>query len=341
MAAKSLVSADSFEPKNRRWFETPTGYRWRRQSTITFLVFHLLLPLACVPWLFSWSGVVAAFLGYYLYNSIGVDLCFHRLLSHRSFKTHLWFERTMAILGVCNLQDSPMQWTATHRRHHRHADAEGDPHSPVENFFRGHMGWLLVKENDPTRDALHQRFVADMKRDPFYRSIEANTLWLWIFLLHTAVFTLGSFLCGWAIGGSVQAGVRFGMSMFVWGVVVRVVYSWHATWAVNSFAHWQGYRNYDTKDNSRNNWIVTCFTNGGGWHNNHHGDPRSAAHGHHRWWEIDLVYLTLRLFQAVGLAWDVTPRRRLHLLQENERADRLPLPSPSELPQHRDRKRAA
>ena len=298
----------------RRWFSPPAGYKWRRQTTFSFLLFHALLSLACVPWLFSWAGVIAAFLGYYVFNTVGIDLCYHRLLTHRSFKVPLWLERTVAILGVCSLQDSPCQWAATHRRHHRHADDHDDPHSPLRNMFWGHMGWLIVKENDPHRGSLQKRYVADMLRDPFYCRVEKNMLWLWIFLAHAVLFYVGGFVAGFALSGTIIGGVQLGSSMFVWGVIVRLVYSWHATWSVNSAGHLWGYRNYNTKDNSRNNWMISMLTNGGCWHNNHHGDQRSAAHGHHRWWELDLAYLTIRALEFVGLAWDVTPRRRLHLL---------------------------
>jgi stearoyl-CoA desaturase (delta-9 desaturase) len=71
-----------------------------------------------------------------------------------------------------------------------------------------------------------------------------------------------------------------------------------------------GYRNYETDENSRNNWIFALATNGDGWHNNHHADPRSAAHGFHRWWELDVTYLSLRFLALFGLVWDLVPRRR-------------------------------
>ena len=66
------------------------------------------------------------------------------------------------------------------------------------------------------------------------------------------------------------------------GVFVRTVYVWHITWAVNSVTHRWGYRNYETREDSTNNWLFALLTNGEGWHNNHHADPRSARHGH-RW----------------------------------------------------------
>jgi stearoyl-CoA desaturase (delta-9 desaturase) len=73
---------------------------------------------------------------------------------------------------------------------------------------------------------------------------------------------------------------------------------------VNSLAHVWGYRNYDTAEQSRNNWLVALISNGEGWHNNHHADPRSASHGH-RPWEVDVVFLVVRALEAVGLASDV------------------------------------
>lgn len=295
-------------PRKEKWFP-PVGYKWRRQSAITFVIFHLLLPLAFVPWLFSWAGVILAVVGYYVFCSIGVDLCFHRLLSHGSYKVPKWLERSFALLGICSLQDSPLQWAATHRRHHQHADLEEDPHSPVQSVFWGHAGWMFVKETKLGRLQLHEKYVPDLMKDPFYSRIERNTLWLWTFLLHALLIFAIGFFVGWVQTETLLGGLQLGLSLFLWGVVVRVVYSWHATWAVNSIGHLWGYRNYATADNSRNNWLVTLFTNGGGWHNNHHGDQRSAAHGHHRWWEIDLVYLTLRLLVALRLAWDVIPPR--------------------------------
>jgi stearoyl-CoA desaturase (delta-9 desaturase) len=105
---------------------------------------------------------------------------------------------------------------------------------------------------------------------------------------------------GWSWADSLW----FGGSLLVWGVLVRTVYVWHITWAVNSVAHLWGYRNYDTGEHSTNNWVVALLTNGEGWHNNHHAAPRAASHGH-RWWELDLTYSTLVLLRKVGLVWDI------------------------------------
>ena len=77
---------------------------------------------------------------------------------------------------------------------------------------------------------------------------------------------------------------------------------------MNSLTHIWGYRNYNTSDNSRNNWLVGLVAHGEGWHNNHHAQQRTAAHGH-RWWEFDLTWRVIRLLEIVGLAKDVVRPR--------------------------------
>ena len=98
-------------------------------------------------------------------------------------------------------------------------------------------------------------------------------------------------------GSTAGEAAQFGLSVLVWGVFVRTVLNLHNTWAVNSVTHMWGYRNYETDEHSRNNLVVGYTAMGEGWHNNHHADPRSARHGH-RWWELDITYLTIRLFGA-------------------------------------------
>jgi hypothetical protein len=91
-------------------------------------------------------------------------------------------------------------------------------------------------------------------------------------------------------------------------VFLRTVLVWHITWSVNSLTHIFGYRNHDTDENSRNNWLVAIAACGEGWHNNHHADPACCT-VRHRWWELDVTYLEVRALSLVGLAWDIVPRR--------------------------------
>ena len=274
-------------------------------------VIHALALLAFVPWLFSWTGVALVFIGNYIFCSLGIGAGYHRCLTHKSFKCSKRFEHFLAFLGVCSLQESPLRWVGAHRMHHRHADEQPDPHSPLVNFFWGHMGWLMTKNSQFGHVATYEKYVRDLLRDPYYRALERNGRWVYVYALHAVAFFVAGLLIGWVWGGTYMDGLQYGLSLLVWGVFVRTVYTWHVTWAVNSVAHMWGYRNYETGENSRNNWLIGLATNGEGWHNNHHHDQRSAAHGFHRWWELDVTYLSILAFERLGLVWDVTRSRSI------------------------------
>src|SRR3990170_2030700 len=135
---------------------------------IGVIVFHLLIPLAFVPYVFSWWGLLWLPVGNYIFCSMGIGAGFHRLLTHRGFKCPLWLEHTLAILGVCNLQQSPARWVLVHRLHHQHSDHESDPHTPMVDWFWGHVGWLFI-ENRATTDAeTYHKYARDILSDPLY-----------------------------------------------------------------------------------------------------------------------------------------------------------------------------
>lgn len=268
------------------------------------IAYHLVALLAFVPWFFSWTGVIVCVVGIYLFGLIGINLCYHRLLTHRGFKCPKLLEYTMAVLGVLCVQDTPARWVAIHRRHHEHSDEQPDPHSPQVNFFWGHVGWVAVANRDLDRFRVFERYAKDLLRDPFYVWFERNYNYYKVFLLTWPVYFLAGFGAELALGGTRASAAQFGLSLVVWGVALRTIIVWHQTWCVNSITHRWGYRNYATDEGSRNNLFVGFFSNGEGWHNNHHADPRSARHGH-RWFEIDITYLTLRALAALRLASDV------------------------------------
>ena len=297
-AAATRVPAKLAAPEATR----PRRIAW--SDAVGLAAFHVLALFALVPWFFSWTGVVLALAGLYVFGTLGVNLCFHRLLTHRGVALPKWLEHAFALLGLCCLQDTPSRWVAIHRRHHEHSDEQPDPHSPLVNFLWGHMGWLMVKNRDLTRLRIFERYAKDILRDPLYAWIERRNNWVWIALL----VWLGLFAAGFAFvllaGGGGADAMRFGLSLAIWGGALRTVFVWHTTWSVNSVSHVWGYRNYTTPDASRNNTLVALLAFGEGWHNNHHADSRSARHGH-KWWELDPTWLAIRLLMLLGLARNV------------------------------------
>ncbi|MFM8496814.1 MAG: acyl-CoA desaturase [Planctomycetia bacterium] len=297
-AGRQGVLPDSVRPYRVRW----------RYAVVIGLV-HALACLALLPGLFSWTGVVACVLGVHLFGA-GINLGYHRLLTHRSFRTPRWVEYTLASLAICSLEDTPVQWVAVHRMHHAHSDDVPDPHSPLVTFLWSHLGWLLMVNPGIDTLSFRERFAPDLLRDRFYFNLEKyGYLQVAIALAQVPVFFLLGFVVGWLTGGLAE-GLRLGASVVVWGVFLRIVLVWHITWSVNSLSHLFGYRNYDTGDGSRNNWLVALLAVGEGWHNNHHADP-TAASVQHRWWEVDISYCEIKLLEALGLARDIVKPRHL------------------------------
>jgi fatty-acid desaturase len=270
--------------------------------------FHLLALLAVFPWFFSWSGLVLALLGIYVFGTLGINVGFHRLLTHRSFSCPRWLERTFVLLGTCCVMESPAYWVAVHRRHHQFADEERDPHSPLRSFFWSHFGWYMVRVDPTGRAELLQRYAKDVMRDPLCAFLERNLHWVALIALSWLAF----FVAGWgaalAMGASASDAVQFGASVLVWGVFVRTAAVFEITMCVNSITHLWGYRNYATNDNSRNNVLIGILAAGEGWHNNHHADPGAARLGHF-WWELDIAWLVIAVLERIGLAWDVVRPR--------------------------------
>jgi len=290
----------------------------RRRILWTYLItiagFHTLALLALVPWLFSWTGLIAMVVGVHVFGQ-GINIGYHRMLSHRSFQARPWVERSLVILGLCCFEDTPLRWVANHRCHHKHSDEEPDPHSPIVSFLWAHVGWLIFRNSHLHNISAYQQYAPDLIRDPFYLKLEKQP-WIGptIYLGHALLFFAVAFAVGYATAAPeaapLLAGTQFGLSVLVWGVIVRTVVVWHITWSVNSLTHLRGYRNHETPEHSRNNWLVALFTVGEGWHNNHHHDPASASN-QHRWWELDISYYQIKLLQRLGLASKVRePRHR-------------------------------
>jgi stearoyl-CoA desaturase (delta-9 desaturase) len=306
-ATRSLPLPQTVQPGRILWM-----------YAVPIVVIHLLALLACVPWLFSWVGLIVAVLGIHVFGQ-SITIGYHRLLTHHSFKTPKWVERLIVIVAQCCLQDTPARWVATHRYHHLHSDEQEDPHTPLVAFFWGHVGWLLVYNSRSRSIDTYEKYARDILRDPFYMWLERTSHLPIIYSAHALLYYGVGAVIGWLTGGTLLAAVQMGLSLMVWGVFVRTVAVWHITWSVNSLSHLFGYQNYNTEEHSRNNWLVALLSVGEGWHNNHHHD-QAAASVQHRWWEIDISYYEIRLMQLFGLASDVIPIRQQRVAQREAQA---------------------
>ena len=250
------------------------------------------------PWTFTWSGLVMVLFLHWVCGGVGICLGYHRMLTHCSFSTHRWVRRFIATIGCWAGEGPPLMWVANHRLHHARSDQEGDPHSPRDGSWWSHAFWLAYKVGGSNSNDFYRKWTPDLSRDKYLRFLN------FAFVPINVILSLAIMGIGYAIGDW-----KLAMSWLVWGVAVRMVLVLHSTWLVNSASHMWGYRNYETRDDSRNNWWVALLTYGEGWHNNHHAHPRMANHGH-KWWEIDITFTTIRLMRLFGLAWDVVDYRK-------------------------------
>ena len=218
---------------------------------------------------------------------MGITLCFHRHLAHRAFQMSRPVRFLFAWLGTSALQKGPLWWAGNHVSHHRFADREGDPHSPVTSgFFYAHMGWF-------TNDIRWDKVPAS---NPVVREFSKYGELRWLdhyYAIPPILLALILYLFG-------------GWPALVYGFCVPTFTLAHSTFAINSINHLFGSRRYDTPDQSRNNFWTTLLTLGEGWHNNHHRFQRAARNGFF-WWELDPTWWMIRLLAALGLASNVVP----------------------------------
>jgi stearoyl-CoA desaturase (Delta-9 desaturase) len=259
-------------------------------------------------WGFSWTDL-GLLLGMYVLTALGVTVGFHRLFTHRSFRTNGVVEFALGVLGSMAVEGPLIKWVAMHRRHHAHSDRPGDPHSPhlhgsgvlglLRGLWHSHLGWVFLPD-PPDLD----RYNKDLRRSALLRAVSALfPVWVALSLLLPA-----------ALGGILTqswAGVWTGL---LWGGLVRAFLVHHVTWSINSVCHLWGTRPYRSGDESRDNFVFGVLGMGEGWHNTHHAFPTSARHGL-RWWQIDVSYYVVRALALLGLAWQVKiPSRQARAL---------------------------
>jgi stearoyl-CoA desaturase (delta-9 desaturase) len=269
---------------------------------VTAIPFLLLVVAAWQVWdqALHWRDLAILAVAY-LITGLGITVGFHRLLTHRSFKTTAALRGVLAALGSAAIEGPVISWVADHRKHHAFSDEPGDPHSPhvghgggwrgaLRGLFHAHLGWLFIHTERGSR----QRYAPDLLQDPVVSMIDRT------FLVWAVAGLVMPFAAGYVLGGTLAAG----LTALLWGGAVRVFLVHHVTYSINSVCHVFGRRRFATSDESRNVFWLALPTMGESWHNNHHAFPTSAAHGLRRW-ELDPSAAVIRALERLGLAWDV------------------------------------
>ncbi len=196
------------------------------------------------------------------------------------------------IFGACAFENSCLNWSSDHRRHHKHVDHDDDPYDISKGFFWAHIGWLLFKlDPEPPMDN-----VADLRKDKLvvWQHKYVHWIGLVVGLMIPAALGYGyNALVGLdpmtgALGGFLIAGVT------------RIVIAQHLTFFINSLCHTVGTQPYSDSHSARDSAVMAILTFGEGYHNYHHEFQHDYRNGV-KPWQWDPSKWTIWTLSKLGL----------------------------------------
>ncbi len=269
----------------------PAQRDWRN---ILFIAFSHLLALAALVWLAAvraspWT--IALGLAWFALCGVAITGGYHRLFAHPTYRASGAVRLFYLLFGAASVQNSALKWSADHRLHHARTDREADPYNIRRGFWWAHILWVFHR--DPEGEPWG---VKDLAADPLVLWQDRHYLALAILSCGLVPLSLG-FLWGDPLGALLVAGF------------LRLVLQWHATFAVNSFAHWIGSQPYSRANSARDSFWTALITLGEGYHNFHHRFQSDYRNGV-RWFHFDPTKWFVWSLERMGLAWDLrrTPR---------------------------------
>ena len=225
----------------------------------------------------QWSMLWSVLLGYFLYGCLGIVVTFHRGLTHSSYIMRPTLRNLFSVLGSVGCTGSPLSWVAIHVNHHLKSDKIDDPHSPK---YKGWRMFLFDYEANIDHDTKWKirKLVADKFQQALHRYY-----FLIVFGWSLLLFLVGGF---W---------------LMIFGHWAPAVFTAFMSNLVNVIGHkpkWiGGFRTYQLRDESANNWLFAIPSFGEAWHNNHHRWPKRSMFSD-RWYKIDIAGLIINLVRS-------------------------------------------
>lgn len=201
---------------------------------------------------------------------LGINIGFHRYLTHKSFETTIIVDRILLFCGTICLLGTPLTWSISHINHHAYPDTEGDPYSPHRIKV---WDYLMTRFEPIKHSRLGMKQMLGNKSAMFFHNNYLKIILAYCLLL--AIINPLYIIFFWAI---------------------PAVLSLYLILVTNILCHLQGYRNFDLDDKSTNNILISILTLGEGWHNNHHNNP-NLWHQQEKWWELDPTGWIIKLIK--------------------------------------------
>ena len=273
---------------------------------IFIVTYHLAmlvaLPLYLVNQMPSVSLIVCT-LVLIIGSGMSITAGYHRLYSHRTYKTNRVVEFVLLFFGTLSVQSSVIRWCHDHRRHHQHLDTKDDPYETPKGFWHSHILWIFKKGSE-----IDERYIKDLKEDPVlvFQHKHYNVL-----MALTNIIAI--LVLAWITGDLIGA--------FVIGFLVRLFINHHTTWFINSLAHMWGAKPYSTEHSAVNNFILSFLTYGEGYHNFHHTFASDYRNGI-RWYQFDPTKYMIWIMSKIGLASNLKRTDPLMIKKRLVQADR-------------------
>lgn len=277
-------------------------FNWKNFSFIAF--FHLValigLPLYFYFHKLHWGPFIATFILYWL-TGFGITMGYHRLWSHKTFKTHPLVEWPLLILGAMAMQNSALKWSSDHRKHHRFTDTSQDPYCIKLGLVWAHILWIFFDVSETTqknpklsyKENLKKEFpnVIDLVNNPGVR-------------LQHRIGNTGGFLLSFGIPALLGYLLGDFWGYFLLSGFLRIVMIHQSTFLINSLAHQLGHQPHSSKDSSRDSFFCALLALGEGYHNFHHTYPNDFRNGA-KFYHFDPTKWVISSLSFVGLAWDL------------------------------------
>ncbi|RCH99719.1 hypothetical protein CU097_013672 [Rhizopus azygosporus] len=224
---------------------------------------------------------------YYFITALGITAGYHRYWAHRSYNCTKLTQIFLCLAGSGAFEGSIQWWSRGHRAHHRWTDSDKDPYAAPRGFFFSHIGWMLV--NRP-KNRIGYADTADLRSDPLVQFQHRY----YLYFAATMAFLFPALVAGFG-WGDFKGGLIF-------AGLCRLVFVHHATFCVNSLAHYIGDTPYDDYHTPKNSWITALVTCGEGYHNFHHEFPQDYRNAI-LWYQYDPTKWFIKTLNFFGLTY--------------------------------------
>ncbi|KAJ3279611.1 hypothetical protein HK104_001302 [Borealophlyctis nickersoniae] len=259
---------------------------WLSTGLLTITPVLALYSLLYIPLTFKtavWS------ITYYFITGLGITAGHHRYWAHRSYDASKVWQWWMAFASAGAVEGSIKWWSRDHRAHHRWTDTEKDPYSAHRGLLWSHILWMVVKEDKSKRGRAD---ITDLNADPIVQ---------WQHKHYVPVMLFMGFIFPTLVAGLGWGDWKGG---YFWAGVTRLVFVHHATFCVNSLAHWLGEASYDDRATPRDHFFTALMTLGEGYHNFHHEFPTDFRNAI-RFWQYDPTKWVIWLASLFGLTYNL------------------------------------